>query len=199
MNAPARRLHDGHPGILPRLLQPGLDFVFIGYNPGIESARAGHYYAHPGNVFWRQLYESGLTAQPVSHMDDSTLPADSGIGFVDLCPRPTARASELKRSEIVRGARRLRTDIASAAPTFAVFSGRGIYRLFGAHALGISAREIAARGDGVQPERIGATIPYVIPSSSGLASRWHRKRLQLLHELRRLLLEVRGGRALRPR
>lgn len=172
---------------LPKYLRPGLHMVFIGYNPGIESARAGHYYAHPGNVFWKQLYESGLTDRPVSHRDDSLLASAGSIGFVDLCPRPSARASDLSRTEVVRGARRLRREIEAAGPRFAVFSGRGIYRLFGIHALGLSGRDLAGRRDGLQPERIGEAIPYVIPSSSGLASRWHRQRLQRLRELRQLL------------
>ena len=72
-------------------------------------------------------------------------------------------------------------------PRFAVFSGRGIYQHFGRHALALSARELAGRPYGVQPERIGRTAPYVVPSSSGLASRWHRERLALLEALAGLL------------
>ncbi|MCZ2108239.1 MAG: hypothetical protein LC118_01490, partial [Dehalococcoidia bacterium] len=64
---------------------------------------------------------------------------------------------------------------------------RGIYQLFGRHALGMAARDLARREYGIQPERIGATIPFVIPSSSGLASKWHRERLEWLEELRRLV------------
>jgi TDG/mug DNA glycosylase family protein len=56
---------------LPHYLQPGLRMVFIGYNPGIESARAGHYYARPGNAFWKQLSASGLVARTVGPSDDA--------------------------------------------------------------------------------------------------------------------------------
>jgi hypothetical protein len=48
-------------------------------------------------------------------------------------------------------------------------------------------RLIAARPNGPQPERIGRTVPWLIPSSSGLASGWHRERLALLQELAREL------------
>lgn len=168
---------------LPHYVPPGLRVIFVGYNPAIYSAEAGHYYARPGNVFWRQLSASGLAGRDVGPDDDSLLAAEAGIGFVDLCCRPTVRAEELTREEIIEGALRLHGELMAASPRFAVFSGRGIYQHYGRHALGLSARELAARGYGEQPERIGATIPFVIPSSSGLASKWHRERLELLRGL----------------
>ena len=172
---------------LPRYLRPGLRLVFIGYNPGVESARAGHYYAHRGNVFWRQLTASGLVTRTVCHLDDAALGEEAGIGFVDLCPRPTVRASELTAAELREGARRLREDLLVTAPGFAVFSGRGIYQVFGRHALGLAPAALAARAYGIQPECIGASVPFVIPSSSGLAAKWHRERLVLLRELAALI------------
>ncbi len=112
---------------------------------------------------------------------------EAGIGFVDLCPRPTVRADELTPDEIADGARRLLGQLQACQPTYAVFSGRGIYVHFARHALGLPRAALTGRPDGVQPERIGDAIPYVVPSSSGLASRWHRERLALLQELARLL------------
>ena len=50
---------------LPHYLRPGLRMVFIGYNPAIYSAEHGHYYARPGNMFWRQLSASGLAGREV--------------------------------------------------------------------------------------------------------------------------------------
>jgi TDG/mug DNA glycosylase family protein len=178
---------------LPHYLRPGLRLVFIGYNPGIDSARAGHYYARPGNVFWKQLSASGLVARAVSPFDDSTLMDEAGIGFTDLCERPTLRAQHLTRDEHRAGAQRLLAELVEYRPRIAVFSGKGIYQLFARHALGIAPSELANRPYGEQPERIGraqstvdnrpVTIPWVIPSSSGLASKWHALRLALLREL----------------
>ena len=51
--------HAGHL-TLPHYLRPGLRVAFVGHNPAIYSAEAGHYYARPGNVFWRQLSASGI-------------------------------------------------------------------------------------------------------------------------------------------
>ena len=172
---------------LPHYLRPGLRVVFIGYNPAIYSAEAGHYYARPGNMFWRQLSQSGIAGREVGPQDDSLLPAEAGIGFTDLCCRPTVRAEHLAREEIIEGAKRLHAELLEFQPAIACFSGRGIYHHFGRHALGLRASDLAARAYGEQPERIGVTIPWVIPSSSGLASKWHRERLDWLQRLRQAI------------
>ncbi|HJP40864.1 MAG TPA: mismatch-specific DNA-glycosylase [Dehalococcoidia bacterium] len=187
-------ISDGQIAPLPHYLRPGLRMVFIGYNPGLRSARAGHYYAHRGNVFWHQLNASGLLRRPVGHLDDADLMDEAGIGFVDLCCRPTARADELTPDEIAAGARRLHRELTGASPGYAVFSGKGIYQLFGNLELSISRPALARRAYGTQPERFGANcIPYVIPSSSGLASRWHQDRLLLLKQLGQALGSIRPG------
>lgn len=169
---------------LPHYVRPGLRVVFIGYNPSIYSAAAGHYYARAANAFWRQLNESGLAGRAVGPEDDSLLMDEAGIGFTDLCSRPTVRAEELTRAEVVAGSVRLLGELERNQPRYGVFSGRGIYQLFARHALGVPAASVAKRPYGEQPERIGVTRPFVIPSSSGLASKWHRSRLQWLHTLR---------------
>ena len=168
---------------LPHLLQPGLRVVFIGYNPAIYSAEAGHYYARNGNRFWVHLSESGIAGRDVGPEDDRLLPDEVGIGFTDLCCRPTVRAEHLTSAEVAEGAIRLHAELLEYQPRVACFSGRGIYQHFGRHALGLSARELAGRGYGEQPERIGGTASWVIPSSSGLASKWHKERLEWLRKL----------------
>lgn len=172
---------------LPHYIRPGLRLIFVGYNPGLESARQGHYYAFNGNVFWRQLNQGGLVLREVSHLDDGALMDEAGIGFTDLCCRPTAKASELTKPELAEGAARLLTEVESNRPAYAVFSGKGIYEVFAKSALGVPSNDVKGRPYGVQPERIGATVPYVIPSSSGLASKWHAERLELLKALAGLL------------
>jgi len=168
---------------LPPLLQPGLRVVFIGYNPGLESARRGHYYAHNGNVFWRQLAESALVPTGTRCEDDASLPTSLGIGFTDLCARPTARADQLASEELIAGAFALRERLLVHQPRMAVFSGRGIFQLFGRHCLALPGSEAARRPYGRQPETVAETALWVIPSSSGLASRWHRLRLELLRDI----------------
>jgi TDG/mug DNA glycosylase family protein len=168
---------------LPHYLRPGLRVVFIGYNPAIYSAEAGHYYARPGNMFWRHLSESGIAGRRVTCEDDAQLMDEAGIGFTDLCCRATVRAEHLTRAEIAEGARRLHAELLEHQPRMAVFSGRGIYQHFGRHALGLATNVLASREYGEQPERIHDTILWVIPSSSGLASKWHRERLEWMGRL----------------
>ena len=174
---------------LPHYLRPGLRLVFVGYNPAIYSAEAGHYYARSGNTFWKHLHQSGLTPRLLEPTEDASLMDEFGYGFVDLCPRPTVRADELEPAEIAEGAIRLHDQLLAVQPDYAVISGKGILQHFGAHVFGVTRTELGRRPYGVQPERIGMTKLYMVPSSSGLASRWHRERLQLLVELRELLGE----------
>jgi TDG/mug DNA glycosylase family protein len=156
--------------------------VFVGYNPGLESARLGHYYAHRGNAFWRHLNASGLVSREVSLEDDAALMDLAGIGFTDLCPRPTLRASELTPAECAEGALRLRGELEDNAPAAAVFGGKQLYELFARHT---SAATTGPFAWGRQPATIaaGRTALWVIPSSSGLASKWHGERLRLLRAL----------------
>jgi TDG/mug DNA glycosylase family protein len=76
------------------LLRPGLKLLFCGYNPSLTSGHTGYHYAHPGNRFWRVLFAAGITDRLYAPHEDASL-LDSGIGFTNLCPRPTRRADEL--------------------------------------------------------------------------------------------------------
>ncbi|MFN0147929.1 MAG: mismatch-specific DNA-glycosylase [Dehalococcoidia bacterium] len=168
---------------LPLLMRPGLRLVFIGNNPGIESARAGHYYAHPGNAFWRQLSESGLVPGPVTSADDAGLMDLAGIGFTDICTHATARAAELSSADLRQGALRLHGELVLYEPAIAVFNGRSVFEPFARHALGLVPVAIRGRAFGAQTEMLAATRLWMIPSSSGLASGWRARRLELLKEL----------------
>ena len=175
---------------LPLLMREGLRLVFIGNNPGLESARRGHYYAFRGNVFWRQLAESGLVAPErmaagaLSCEDDQRLMAEAGIGFTDLCTRASAGAAELSASEQREGALRLLAELTHFRPAVAVFNGWSVFRPFARHALDLSASQLNKRAYGRQPETLAhPTALWVVPSSSGLASRWHGQRLELLRHL----------------
>ena len=69
---------------LPDLLRDDLKLVFVGTAAGQRSADVGHYYAHPGNRFWRTIHEIGITPrQYLPHEFPSLL--DLRIGFTDMC------------------------------------------------------------------------------------------------------------------
>jgi Uracil DNA glycosylase superfamily len=69
---------------LPDQLQCHLRLVFVGTAAGQRSADLGHYYAHPGNRFWRTMHEVGLTPRRYQPPEFPALLA-LGIGFTDLC------------------------------------------------------------------------------------------------------------------
>jgi len=69
---------------LPDQLKPDLRLVFVGTAASARSAATGHYYAHPGNRFWRTLHAIRLTPRLYQPHEFPAL-LDLGIGFTDLC------------------------------------------------------------------------------------------------------------------
>jgi TDG/mug DNA glycosylase family protein len=69
---------------LPDQLRRDLRLVFVGTAAGQRSADTGHYYAHPGNRFWRTLHEVGVTPRRYEPHEFPAL-LELGIGFTDLC------------------------------------------------------------------------------------------------------------------
>lgn len=143
--------------ILPDVLQDGLALVFCGTAAGTRSAREGAYYAHPGNLFWRALAEVALTPRLYAPQEFPQLPA-LGIGFTDLAKYHSGNDSELPRDAFDVPA--LVAKIERFAPRWLAFTSK-----HGAKAA--LGRGIAAYG--VQPERIGTTQVFVLPSPSGQA------------------------------
>jgi TDG/mug DNA glycosylase family protein len=68
---------------LPDQLRPDLRLVFVGTAASTRSAELGHYYAHPGNRFWRAIHEAGITPRRYQPGEFAAL-LELGIGFTDL-------------------------------------------------------------------------------------------------------------------
>lgn len=151
---------------LPLLLEPGLLLVFVGFNPGLESARLGHYYAHRSNRFWKFIYQSGLVSRPVVCTDDNRLQKEFAYGFTDLVGRSTKGVTELSRAEMSKGANILEARISKYQPRYVCFVGKGIYETV-AKAKGWSLKDFSY---GIQPEKFGSSNLFVVPSTSGLVS-----------------------------
>jgi TDG/mug DNA glycosylase family protein len=141
------------------LLVPGLKLVFCGYNPSLTSGRSGHHYAHPGHRFWRVLFTSGITNRLYEPGEDERL-LDLGIGFTNLCSRPTRRADELTREEIRAGADALRAKLERFQPRAVAYTGIGVYRWFRATSKVVWGLQDTAAVPGV--------TDVVVPSPSGL-------------------------------
>jgi len=88
------------------------------------------------------------------------LPGSLGIGFTNLCPRPTRRADELTREEIKAGAEALRERLELYRPCAVAYAGIGVYKWFrGTSKVGWGAQE--------QPA-VPSVADVVVPSPSGL-------------------------------
>ena len=145
--------------VLPDLLQPDLALVFCGTAAGERSAREGAYYAHPGNLFWRALHEAGITPRLFTPAEFPRL-RQLGIGLTDLAKRHSGNDADLPRDAFDVPA--LLARIERNRPRLLAFTSKAAARA----ALG---RPIAAYGE--QPERLGYTRLFALPSPSGQARR----------------------------
>src|SRR5688572_19819993 len=112
---------------LPDLITEGIDLLFVGINPGLTSARIGHYYAGPGNLFWRCLHESGLTPERLRPQDDR-LVLQYGIGITDCVKRASRTASEVRSSEFREAVPALIAKIEQCRSLLVCFNGLMGYR-----------------------------------------------------------------------
>ncbi len=146
--------------VLPDILAPGLGVVFCGSAAGTASAKAGAYYAGPGNRFWPMLYKCGLTPRRLAPHEFPTV-LQYGIGLTDLSKFQSGADSALDAASDDSDA--LAAKIRRVAPRALAFNGKraaGVYL----------ARKIIAYG--LQTERLGQTAIFVLPSTSGAARRW---------------------------
>ena len=113
------------PDVLPDVLGSGLSIVFCGSAAGAASARAGAYYAGPGNRFWPTLYRVGLTPRILAPADFRTV-RRYGIGLTDLCK--TESGSDVRPIGPGRrhgGARREDRPVSAGCPGFQRQAGGG--------------------------------------------------------------------------
>jgi TDG/mug DNA glycosylase family protein len=144
--------------ILPDVLQPGLALVFCGTAAGRRSAAEQAYYAHPGNLFWRALFTTGLTPRQFAPAEYPLLP-QHGIGLTDLAKHHAGNDNELPRHAFDAPA--LLAKIEQHAPRWLAFTSKNAARGALGHAVDY----------GVQTETIGRgrTRLFVLPSPSGQA------------------------------
>jgi mismatch-specific thymine-DNA glycosylase len=168
---------------LPDLLHPGLDVEFVGINPGEESARRRHYYAHPGNAFWPLLSASGLTSRPVGPIDDRRLPRDEAIGFTDVVKRVVTDSTTVTDLELREGIPAFRRRIALARPrAICLTSSRAFDALFPRVRGGKRWGRLASLELASDCAREGIEA-WVIPSTSGRAAGYRGEAARVLAEL----------------
>jgi TDG/mug DNA glycosylase family protein len=177
MRSNAARAPQSDTQVLPDYLRRGLDVVFVGINPGLASAAAGHHYAGPTNHFWPLLNEAGFAPEQVTFNDDWRMPR-FGVGLTNIVHRASRNIDDLTRDELRAGAEELRTKLRRYRPRVIAFNGKSIAEAFlgGRIALGL------------QPERWEGMPVFVMPSTSARAATYQRPaKLAFFQELKRLV------------
>jgi mismatch-specific thymine-DNA glycosylase len=109
------------------ILEPNLICVFVGTNPGVQTATAGHAYAHPSNHFWKLLHSSGLTDRRLKPEEDRSLPALYCMGNTNIVDRPSKNAAELSKEEMTAGTANLDAKFLKYKPEAVCIVGKGIW------------------------------------------------------------------------
>ena len=146
--------------LLPDVLQPNLRLVICGTAAGAISAAMGAYYAGPGNKFWRVLHEVQLTPRQLRPADFELL-LSYGIGLTDLAKHAFGLDADLP--EGCFDALALTHQVEAIRPRALAFNGKRAASVF-------FDRPSGGLNYGRQPETIGDTSIYVLPSTSGQAS-----------------------------
>ena len=145
--------------ILPDILKPKLTLVFCGTAAGPVSAAQGQYYAHPQNKFWRTLHHTGLTSHHITPENYCDV-LHFKIGLTDIAKTVSGLDKDLPKQSLGPIAcEALRKRIITYQPAFLAFTsmegGKRYLR-----------RKVSL---GQQPETIGVTKIWVLPSPSPLA------------------------------
>ncbi len=145
--------------LVPDLLAPQLKLVFCGTAPSRASAAAVAYYAKPGNRFWPTLHAVGITPyrySPHNYPQVLTL----GIGLTDLCKVHAGVDADLPDDAFDLNAfeRKMRFH----QPRIIAFTSKNAAQSY--------LQKAVAYGE--QSAKMGDSRLFVLPSPSGLATRF---------------------------
>lgn len=145
---------DEHP--VPDVLGPGLRVLFVGINPGVQTARAGHHFANPRNLFWPLVAEAGFTPRRLEPAEERRLP-EFGAGITNVVTRATPGSGDVRAEDQTRGRRRLTRLVTDVRPTWVAFVGKQAYTM---------ATQTQRPGHGPQDDAFAGARAFVLPSTS---------------------------------
>jgi TDG/mug DNA glycosylase family protein len=145
---------------LPDQLQDHLRLVFVGTAASTRSADLGHYYAHPGNRFWRTIHQVGITPRRYEPHEFPSL-LKLGIGFTDMCKAGAGMDREALNFPVDLPA--FREKMLLYRPQTIAFTSKKAASLF-------YGRPTKALALGRQPPQEDFPIVFVLASPSGAAS-----------------------------
>ncbi len=162
-------------GGVPDIVRPGLQVIFCGINPGLESGRMAQHFARPGNRFWKALYGSGFTDRVLAPSEQWSL-LEYGLGITNIVARASRAASDIASGELRAGAVQLQERMAELRPAWLAVLGVQAYR---------TAFRRPRAMIGRQDEQIAGSGLWVLPNPSGLQARYQLPDLiSLFSELR---------------
>lgn len=139
---------------LPDTVAPGMRVLVCGLNPSLYAADAGTAFARPGNRFW----PAALAARLVSvDRDPWHALRHHRVGMTDLVKRATVAAGDLTPAEYRQGLARVERLCAELHPAVVCFVGLAGWRA--------AVQRMAPVGR--QPGRLGGSVVYLMPSTSG--------------------------------
>jgi TDG/mug DNA glycosylase family protein len=145
---------------LPDQLRADLRLVFVGTAASTRSASVGHYYAHPGNRFWRALHEAGITPRRLQPSQFASL-LELGIGFTDLSKSGAGMDHQIARQSFDFAG--FKAKIGTYRPRTVAFTSKKAASLF-------YNRPTSALSLGRQPSIDDFPTVFVLSSPSGAAS-----------------------------
>lgn len=169
------------------IIEYDLDLIFVGINPSLTAAHTGRYYAGPGNHFYKLLYESKLIPVPITYEEDVRL-LEYKIGLTNIVTRPSRSSADLSRTELKKGGWVVHDKLKKFKPKIAVFNGKCIYEEFADKYNKNSFRF------GLQPQSVGETALWVVPSSSARCANFPRMqdKLHFYTSLKKYLSYLKG-------
>lgn len=141
---------------VPDVLGPGLRVLFVGINPGVQTARAGHHFANPRNLFWPLLDEAGFTPRRLDPSEEGRLPV-FGVGVTNAVTRATPGSGDVRAEDKARGRRRLARLVDDVAPAWVAFVGKQAYTM---------ATRTQRPEHGPQDDAFAGAQAFVLPSTS---------------------------------
>lgn len=143
---------------LPDIVKKNLKILFIGTSPGFRSATIGHYFAGRSNIFWKLLYQAGLTPVFLKTEQDHKM-IHYGYGLTDIVKQPSKSVSDIKQKYTINSARRVNRLLNNFNPKIAAFVGKAGFRIY-------TQDNYSKLEYGFQYTYRGTRI-YLLPSTSG--------------------------------
>lgn len=146
--------------VLPDTLRSGQKLVIVGTAASKRSAEVGAPYAGPGNAFWDILFQTGLTPRRLTPLEFQEV-MSYGIGLTGMVPHKVGNDDILRPEDF--DPEGLRANIDKFKPEVLAFNGKRAAQAFYGH---------TNIKYGRQPEPVGSTVIFVLPSTSGAARRY---------------------------